>query len=61
MAMTPQQMAEDLAEYQYLHSTPTELLNLAKQAMREYWLDQSYRDTDYIQSAYNDMTGETKT
>ena len=55
------QMAEEIAEYEYNHLSPTELLNLAKESLRRQWLDQAYRDPEGIQRAHKDMLGESGT
>ena len=52
-------MAEELAEYEYIHSTSGTLLNLARQSLRSHWLDRAYRDPEDIREAHKDMLGET--
>jgi len=59
--MTVFEMAEDLAEHEYIHSMSGELLDLARQSLRAHWLYKAYRDPEGLQAAYNDMTGGSET
>ncbi len=53
-------MAEELAEFEYIHSDVGTLMNLAKQSLRSHWLDQAYRDPEVVRKAHKDMTGEPR-
>ena len=57
--LTAVEMAEELAEFEYLHYGAAELLELSKVYIRSSWLDRAYRDPEDIRRAHKDMLGET--
>lgn len=51
-------MAEELAEREYVSLQVFEMMAIARRHIRDKWLDRAMREPQDVREAYNDMTGE---